>query len=123
MITLLIIDHHESIRRALAQRLSRVPGIQVAGVAGSSEEGIAQARTVHPDVVLLELKLHDGRGLDVLRAIRAENPAIRVIILTSYLDDFERQVALKAGAEQYLLKDIDSKRLSSVILGRNLAAS
>ena len=116
--TLLIIDNHESIRQALAQRLNRVPGIQVVGTAGDGAAGLAQARAACPDVVLLEPKLPDGQGLDVLRAIRAEQPGARVIVLTSYLDDFERRVALKAGAERYLLKDIDSEKLADVILCR-----
>jgi len=119
VVTLFIIDHHEPIRQALAQRLSRVDGIEVLGAAGDSQEGIAQSRALHPDVVLLEPKLPDGQGLHVLRAIRADSPSTRVIILTSYVDDLEQQAALKAGAERYLLKDIDSEKLAEVILGRN----
>lgn len=119
VITLFIIDDRESVRRALAQRLSRVPGLQVVGTAGSSAEGIAHARALSPDVVLLEPKMGDGRGLDTLRALRAEQPAARVIILTSYLDEFERQAALRLGAERYLLKDIGSQKLVEAILGRD----
>jgi len=116
--TLFIIDHHEPTRQALSQRLSRVTGITVLGMVGSSREGIAQSRALHPDVVLLEPKLSDGRGLDVLRAIRANNPSTRVIVLTSYEDDLEQRAALKAGAECYLLKDIDTEKLVEVILGQ-----
>jgi len=119
MTTLYIIDDRESVRRALAQRLDRVPGIQVVGAAGAGHEGILQARHIHPDVVLLEPKLADGRGLDALRAIRADSPSTRVIILTSYVDDFELEVAMRLGAERYLLKDLDSQRLTDVILGRD----
>ena len=117
--TLFIIDDRESVRQALAQRLSRVPGIQVLGTAGASQDALAQVRDTHPDVVLIELKLADGLGLDTLRAIRADNPSTRVIVLTSYADDFERQVALKLGAERYLLKDINSQVLADAILDRN----
>lgn len=102
-------------------RLSRVPGINVVGMAGDSRQGIAQVRTLRPDVVLLEPKSNDGRGMEALRTIRAESPSVRVIALTSYLDDFERQVALNAGAEDYLLKDIDSNRLAEAILGHSMA--
>lgn len=117
--TLFIIDDRESVRQALVQRLSRVPGIQVLGTAGTSQDAIAQARDTHPEVVLIELKLSDGLGLDTLRAIRADNPSTRVIVLTSYADDFERHLALKLGAERYLLKDINSQVLADAILGRN----
>jgi DNA-binding NarL/FixJ family response regulator len=113
---LLIIDHHEAIRQALVQRLSRVSGIRVVGTAGSTQEGIAQAHAQRPDVVLLEPKLPDGQWLHVLRALRVENPAVRIIILTSYRDDFEHQSAMQAGAEHYLLKTIDSESLAQAIL-------
>lgn len=121
MTTLLIIDDRESVRHALAQRLSRVNGIDIIGSAGTSQDGINLARATHPDVVLLELKMADGQGIDALRLIRAETPPARVIVLTSYRDDFEQQVALKLGAERYLLKDIDSPGLAKVILGQNNA--
>lgn len=121
MTTLFIIDDRESVRNALAQRLSRVPGIHVVGTAGTSQDGINLVRIMRPDVILIELKLADGLGLDALRTIRAENPTTRIIVLTSYLDDFERQVALKLGAERYLLKHIDSQGLAEMILDQNAA--
>lgn len=117
MPTLFIIDHNASIRQALAQRLAHVKGIRVLGTAGTGQDGIDQTHALRPDVVLLEPKLSDGKGLDVLRAIRADNPSARIIILTSYLDELEQQVTMKDGAEHYLLKDIDSARLAEVILG------
>jgi RimJ/RimL family protein N-acetyltransferase len=107
------------VRRALAQRLDRVPGIQVVGSASAVQEGIRQTHDLRPDVVLLEPKLAGGHGLDALRAIRDDNPSARVILLTSYIDDFELEVAMRLGAERYLLKDLDSQRLADVILGRN----
>ena len=116
MTTLFIIDDRESVRNALAQRLSRVPGIHVIGSAGTSLDGVRLIGVTRPDVVLIDPKLADGGGLDALRRIRAETPFVRVIVLTSYLDDFERQVALKLGAERYLLKNIDSQGLAEVIL-------
>ena len=119
MVTLVIIDHHAPIRQALAQRLSRIPDIQVVGTAADGQEGIAQVRAHRPDVVLLEPKLPHGDGLDVLRAIRADSPASRVIVLTSYLDEFEEQTTKKAGAKHYLLKDIDTTKLAGVILGHD----
>ena len=119
MTTLFIIDERESVRNALAQRLSRVPGIHVVGSAGTSLDGVRLIGVTQPDVVLIDPKLADGGGLDALRRIRTENPFVRVIVLTSYLDDFERQVALKLGAERYLLKNIDSQGLAEVILSHD----
>ena len=118
MTSVFIIDDREPVRQALAQRLSRVSGVQVLGSAGASGEGLDRVRAMHPEVVLLEPKLVDGRGLDTLRAIRLDSPATRVIILTSYVDDLELERAMQLGAEHYLLKDLDSQRLADVILGR-----
>jgi len=114
--TLFIVDDRTSVRQALAQRLERVPGLHVVGSAGSSQDGIARIHATRPDVVLLELKLADGRGMEMLRTVRADLPDTRVLILTSYLDEFERQVALKAGADEYMLKDIDTEKLTQAIL-------
>ena len=121
MTTLFIIDDRESVRQALVRRLSRVPDIQVVGSAAASQDGIVQVQAAHPDVVLLEPKLGDGQGLATLRAIRAAHPSTRVIALTSYLDEFEREAALRLGAERYLLKDIDSQKLADAILDRDKA--
>jgi len=119
VVTLVIIDHHASIRQALAQRLNQIPDIRVVGTAADGQEGIAQVRACSPDVVLLEPKLPHGDGLEVLRAIRTGSPSSRVIVLTSYLDEFEAQTMKKAGAERYLLKDIDTTKLAGVILGHD----
>lgn len=117
MINLFIIDDCESTRRALVQRLNRVPGVQVVGCAATSRDGVMQTRRLHPDVVLLEPKLADGHGLEALPAIRTEHPATRVIILTTHVDDFELEVAMRLGAERYLLKNLDAYRLTDLILG------
>ena len=112
---LLIIDDRETVRQALEARLSHAPEIELVGSARSSEEGIQAARDLAPDVVLLEVKMADGKGLDVCRCITQANPHTDVIILTSYVDEAERQAAFQAGAASYVLKDIDSQRLIRAI--------
>jgi DNA-binding NarL/FixJ family response regulator len=112
---LLIIDDRETVRQALQARLSHAPEIEIVGSAGSSEEGIQAALALAPDVVLLEIKMADGKGLDTCRRITQSSSSTDVIILTSYVDEAERQAAFQAGASSYVLKDIDSQRLIRAI--------
>jgi DNA-binding NarL/FixJ family response regulator len=112
---LLIIDDRESVRQALEARLGKAPEIELIGSAGSSEDGIRIALEHAPDVVLLEIKMADGNGLDTCRQIIASHADTSVIILTSYVDEAERQAAFEAGASRYVLKDIDSERLIKAI--------
>jgi DNA-binding NarL/FixJ family response regulator len=112
---LLIIDDRETVRQALEARLSHAPEIELVGSTGSSEQGVQAALELKPDIVLLEIKMADGKGLDTCRQITQTNPSTAVIILTSYVDEDERQAAFQAGASSYVLKDIDSQRLISAI--------
>jgi len=112
---LLIIDDRESVRQALEARLGKASEIELIGSTGSSADGIQMALDHQPDVVLLEIKMSDGNGLDTCRQILAGGPEISVIILTSYIDEAERQAAFEAGASRYVLKDIDSERLIKAI--------
>ncbi len=110
-IRLLIIDDRETVRQALEARLSHAPEIDLVGSTGSSDVGVQAVLDLSPDVVLLEIKMADGRGLDTCRRITQARPSTAVIILTSYVDEAERQAAFQAGASSYALKDIDSQRL------------
>ncbi len=112
---LLIIDDRESVRQALEARLGKAPEIELIGSTGLSEDGIRIALEHKPDVVLLEVKMADGKGLDTCRQIVAAGTDTSVIILTSYVDEAERQAAFEAGASRYVLKDIDSERLIKAI--------
>jgi DNA-binding NarL/FixJ family response regulator len=112
---LLIIDDRATVRQALEDRLSQAPEIELVGSAGSTEEGLQAVRGLSPDVVLLEIKMADGSGLDACRRIREAAPLANVIVLTSYMDEAERQAAFQAGASSYVLKDIDSQRLIRAI--------
>lgn len=114
-VKLLIIDDRETVRQALEARLSHAPEIELVGSAASSEEGVRTALDVSPDIVLLEIKMADGKGLDTCRRITQANSSIAVIVLTSYMDEDERQAAFQAGASSYVLKDIDSQRLIRAI--------
>lgn len=94
-------------------RLGADPELDVVATAWSFEQGLEKIRTWRPDVVLLELKGRSRYGLDPIGSIfRAMSGLpVGVIVLTSYQDDLERAIALHAGAQRYLLKDIDSDLL------------
>ena len=108
---LLIVDDHEVVRQGLVALLDRRPGFQVVGEAGSVEESLAQARRLQPDLVVMDVRLPDGSGIEACREIRAELPATRVVILTSFPDDEAVFSAIVAGASGYLLKQVRARDL------------
>jgi DNA-binding NarL/FixJ family response regulator len=112
---LLIIDDRETVRQALEDRLSHAPEIELVGAAGTSDDGVQAVRDLKPDVVLLEIKMTDGMGLDTLQRVRQAAPCADVIVLTSYMDEAERLACFQAGASSYVLKDINSQRLIRAI--------
>jgi DNA-binding NarL/FixJ family response regulator len=113
---LVIIDEHWDVRQALVSRLQQTGELEVVGSTGSSKEGLLQVEALRPNVVLLETKRSDGTGLDTCRRIARSHADTRVIVLTSYEDEEERQTAFMAGAARYILKEIDSAQLMREIL-------
>ncbi len=102
-------------RTALEDRMNHAPEIELVGAAGTSDDGVQAVLDLRPDVVLLEIKMADGLGLDTLRRVRQAAPSTDVIVLTSYMDEAERLSCFQAGASSYVLKDIDSQRLIRAI--------
>ncbi len=105
MTTVLLIDDHELIRQGLAGAFAQADGFEVAGQAGSVAEGIALAREVDPDVVVTDVRLPDGSGLDVVRALRKENRTVGLVVLTMYAGDEQLFAAMDAGASGFVGKD------------------
>lgn len=121
-IEVLIIDEHTAVCQALASRLNAVTSISVVGATCDFGEGMCLAQLARPDIILLELKWSDRHGsrrthVDTVSAISKllEAGPWSIIILTSYLDEAEKDVAITAGAKRYLLKDIDTVRLVTEI--------
>ena len=112
---LLIIDDHEDVREALESRLDATPDVEVIGCTGCWKTGLQKALELQPDVVLLETKRGDGRGLEALQCLNDQCSSSDVIVLTSYPDVEEQAAARSAGAVRYLLKDIDTAQLVSEI--------
>ena len=106
-----IIDEHESVRQALAQRLSRAGAFEVIGHTADVNDVVGRITKTAPDIVLVEIKRSDGMGLEILRQIAALPNAPKLVVLTSYPTAWEEKAARRAGASSYMLKNIDSEEL------------
>jgi two-component system, NarL family, response regulator DevR len=114
VISVMLVDDHEVVRRGLRAVLDG-GAIRIAGEAGTVTEGVRLAEEVRPDVVVMDLRLPDGSGIDACREIRARLPGTKVLILTSYADDDALFSAIMAGAAGYVLKDLNPGRLKDAV--------
>ena len=111
----LLVDDHEVVREGLAALLARRPAFQVVAEAGSVAEAMIAARRFKPDLVVMDVRLPDGTGIEACRDIRAEMPDTRVVMLTSYPDEEAVMAAILAGASGYLLKQIRGRDLVAAL--------
>lgn len=107
----LIIDDHPLFRRGLVQLLQRVAGFVLVGEAAGGAEGLALARTLRPDLILLDLNMRDTGGLEVLRGLRAARIDARVVMVTVSDSGEDVVAALRGGVEGYLLKDMEPEAM------------
>ncbi|MGD0248130.1 MAG: response regulator transcription factor [Candidatus Limnocylindrales bacterium] len=112
---LLVVDDHEVVRQGLVSLLERREHFQVVAEAGTAAEAVEMARKFEPDLVVMDVRLPDGSGIEACREIRAEFPTTRVVILTSYPDEEAVLSAIIAGASGYLLKQIRGRDLVSAL--------
>lgn len=122
--TVLIVDDHPLFRRGVAQLLGMDPDIQVIGEAADQAGALALARAHEPDLILLDLNLKGESGLDVLAALKDEDPARRVVMLTVSDAPDDLMQAIRAGADGYLLKDMEPEdllvRLREALTGKTV---
>lgn len=112
---LLLVDDQALFREALRTLLGLQVDFEVVGEAGDGEAAVMLARDTRPDVVLMDLRMPGVGGVEATRRLRAEFPALRVIVLTTFEEDEEVFAALRAGAAGYLLKASPSARLCEAI--------
>jgi two-component system response regulator DevR len=113
---LLVVDDHEVVRQGLVSLLDRRSGFEVVAQAGSVAESISLAARYEPDLVIMDVRLPDGSGIEACREIRAARPETRVVMLTSYPDEEAVLSAIIAGASGYLLKQIRGRDLVSALV-------
>ncbi len=124
MIRVFLVDDHELVRRGITALLNAEPDIEVIGEAGTAAQARSRIRATGPDVVILDVRLPDGSGIDVCREIRSQNPEVKCLILTGYDDDEAIYAAVLAGAAGYVIKDVHGSglldSLRKVAAGRSL---
>lgn len=101
----LLVDDHDLIRQGLSRAFERQEDFTVSGQAATVAEALTLAARLMPDVVVTDVRLPDGTGLDVVRALRDSNPTIGLVVLTMYAGDEQLFAALEAGASAFVAKD------------------
>ena len=114
-VLVLIVDDHEVVRDGLRAVLRRRPELVAVGEADSVASAIKEARRTKPDVVIMDVRLPDGSGVEACREIRAERPETKVLMLTSYAHEEAVLASIMAGASGYLLKETRSQSLIDAI--------
>jgi DNA-binding NarL/FixJ family response regulator len=115
MTRVFLLDDHEIVRRGLRELLDAEPDIEVCGEAATAAEALERIPSLCPDVAVLDVRLPDGNGVEVCRCIRASNPGIRCLMLTSYAEDEAVFDAVIAGAQGYVLKQVRGGSLVDAI--------
>lgn len=123
-IRVMIIDDHEVVRRGIAEVVDRTDGLSVVAEAGSVSEAVRRAELVHPEVALVDLRLPDGTGIDIIERLSEVSSMTKCIVLTSFDDDSALEEALRVGAKAYLLKSVRgaeiTENIRAVAAGRTL---
>jgi len=109
------VDDHPLLRDGIAAIVNSQPDMLHVGAASDGKEALEAFRSVRPDVTLMDLRLPDLSGIDVLMRIRAEFPEARIIMLTTFQGDVEIRRAFQAGAQGYLLKTMHAKQILDTI--------
>jgi two-component system, NarL family, response regulator DevR len=114
-IRVFLLDDHEVVRQGLRALLESSGDIEVVGESGLANEAAARIPALRPDVAVLDARLPDGSGIEVCRTVRAIDPQIKALILTSYDDDEALFAAIMAGAAGYVLKEITGQDLIGAV--------
>jgi DNA-binding NarL/FixJ family response regulator len=115
VVNVFLVDDHEVVRRGVRELLENEEDMRVVGEAGSRAEALTEISRVQPDLVLLDVRLPDGDGIEICREIRSASPHIACLMLTSYADDEAFLGAVVAGAAGYVLKQIRGNDLVSSV--------
>ena len=117
LIRVMLVDDHELIRKGLRGHLESWPNMTVVGEAGTVRQATARAPAMQPDVIVMDVQLPDGTGIEACRAIKAELPQTKVLMLTSFADDEAVMSSVLAGASAFLLKTTSGEDIARAIEG------
>lgn len=120
MIRILVVDDHPIVRQGLVSVLSDEEDLEVVGEGGSGREAVALVARLRPDVVLLDLEMEDGDGVEAIPRLKAAHPGVEVLVFTAYDTDERVLGAIRAGARGYLLKGASADEIARGI--RTVAA-
>ena len=126
LLRVLIVDDHAVVRSGLRAVLEDEEGLEIAGEAASADEAVEKARTLRPDVVLMDIRMDEGddaSGIDACRQIRSELPDTQVIMFTSYSEQESVLASIMAGATGFLTKNISHSKLVEAIHAAGRGAS
>lgn len=112
---ILIVDDHPLIREGLSLRLSTQDDLQVCGEAATEDEAIALAKTTVPDLMLIDISLKSGHGIEVVKRVKACLPNVKMLVLSGHAESLYAERALRAGAQGYLNKQESNEKLLEVI--------
>jgi DNA-binding NarL/FixJ family response regulator len=116
VIRVLIVDDSALIRERLKTMLSEIAGVEIVGESEDKMEAIASNERLHPDVVILDIRLPTGDGIEVLQHIKRDTPSVIVIMLTNYPYPQYRQKCLKAGADFFFDKSTEFEKVPEVLM-------
>ncbi|MET8871459.1 response regulator transcription factor [Nocardia sp. NPDC004604] len=115
MTRVFLVDDHHIVRRGVSDLISAEPDLEVIGEAGTVSQAMARIPALRPDVVVLDVRLPDGNGIELCRELLNQQPELRCLILTSFTDEQAMLDAILAGARGYVVKDIDTLELIDAI--------
>ncbi|MEX2185499.1 MAG: response regulator transcription factor [Pirellulales bacterium] len=112
---ILIVDDHPLVREGLALRISTQQDLQVVGEAATEEEAIAMVKETAPDLVIVDISLKSGHGIDVIKQVKSRHPAVKMLVVSGYQESLYAERALRAGAQGYLNKQESNAKLLEAI--------
>ncbi|MFI7003417.1 response regulator [Nocardia sp. NPDC050175] len=115
MVTVFLVDDHHIVRRGVADLIDAETDLEVIGEAGNVSQAMARIPALRPDVVVLDVRLPDGNGIELCRDLLNQHPELRCLILTSFTDEQAMLDAILAGASGYVVKDIGTLELVDAI--------
>jgi len=111
----LLVDDHPIVRQGLARLISQEEDLDVCGEAGDVPGAIQAVNDLHPDIVVADLSLNEGSGIDLIKTLRTQSPEIPILVLTMHEESFYAERALRAGARGYLTKQEASEKILTAV--------